>query len=81
MAPGSSEKHLHGRYHADPELIQVTEIDDEDLQFGGKSLSEWYEEERRRLSHGSSSSDEESRRGRQRVSRNTSLSLPPFFAC
>ncbi|KAL2752449.1 hypothetical protein ACRALDRAFT_2029685 [Sodiomyces alcalophilus JCM 7366] len=47
--------------------IEATEIDDDDLQFGGKSLSEWYEEERKRLSNGSSSSDEEERRGRQRV--------------
>lgn len=47
--------------------IEATEIDDDDLQFGGKSLSEWYEEERRRLRNGSSSSDEEERRGRPRV--------------
>lgn len=75
MAPcSSSEKqpiyrpHPHGRYPTDSNcLIQVTEIDDDDLQFGGKSLSEWYEEERRRLSLGSSSSDEEDRRGRPRV--------------
>jgi hypothetical protein len=45
-----------------------TVIDDEDLTFGGKPLSAWYEEERRRLSNGSSSSDEE-RRGRERVRR------------
>jgi hypothetical protein len=42
-------------------------IDDEDLTFGGKSLSAWYEEERRRLSTGSGSEDE--RRGRERVRR------------
>lgn len=84
MAPcSSSEKqpiyrpHPHGRYPTDSNcLIQVTEIDDDDLQFGGKSLSEWYEEERRRLSLGSSSSDEEDRRGRPRVS--TPLQLSSF---
>jgi hypothetical protein len=48
--------------------VQPTVIDDEDLTFGGKPLSAWYEEERRRLSNGSSSSDEE-RRGRERVRR------------
>jgi hypothetical protein len=44
--------------------IQATVIEDEDIMFGGKALSTWYEEERRRLS---SSSLEEERRGRQRV--------------
>ncbi|KAL7624684.1 hypothetical protein AAE478_006254 [Parahypoxylon ruwenzoriense] len=39
-------------------------IDDEDLMFGGKSLSAWYEEERKSLSFPA----EEERRGRQRVS-------------
>lgn len=28
--------------------VQPTVIDDDDLTFGGKSLSTWYEEERRR---------------------------------
>lgn len=46
--------------------VQPTIIDDEDLTFGGKALSTWYEEERRRLSSGS---DEEERRGRERVRR------------
>jgi hypothetical protein len=45
--------------------IQATVIDDEDLTFGGKALSTWYEEERQRLSR---YSDEEQQRGRQRVS-------------
>ncbi|ATY66082.1 hypothetical protein A9K55_001975 [Cordyceps militaris] len=65
-------------------------IDDDDLQFGGKSLSALYEEERRRRSAGagsiagnnssssSSSSDEEhdeeERRGRERVRRHYSPS-------
>ena len=44
--------------------VQPIMIEDEDLQFGGKSLSTWYEEERKRQS---SYSDEEERRGRQRV--------------
>ncbi|OTA94254.1 hypothetical protein M434DRAFT_71632 [Hypoxylon sp. CO27-5] len=39
-------------------------IDDEDLMFGGKSLSAWYEEERKSTSFPA----EEERRGRQRVS-------------
>ena len=45
-------------------VVQPTVIDDDDLTFGGKSLSTLYEEERRRLS---ASSDEEERRGRERV--------------
>jgi hypothetical protein len=45
--------------------VQPTAIDDDDLTFGGKSLSTWYEEERRRQSTG-----EEERRGRERVRRN-----------
>ncbi|EEU48278.1 uncharacterized protein NECHADRAFT_99035 [Fusarium vanettenii 77-13-4] len=51
--------------------VQPTIIEDEDLTFGGKALSTWYEEERRRLSSGS---DEEERRGRERVRRNYSRS-------
>jgi hypothetical protein len=42
----------------------ATVIEDDDLTFGGKPLSTWYEEDRRRLS--SSGNDEEERRGRQR---------------
>lgn len=42
----------------------ATVIEDEDLMFGGKPLSAWYEEERRRQSL--DSRDEEERRGRQR---------------
>jgi hypothetical protein len=45
--------------------VQTTVIEDEDLMFGGKSLSAWYEEERQRASSGCS--DEELRRGRQKV--------------
>ncbi|KAK0610773.1 hypothetical protein B0T14DRAFT_570705 [Immersiella caudata] len=41
----------------------ATVIEDDDLTFGGKPLSAWYEEDRRRLSSGN---DEEERRGRQR---------------
>ncbi|KEY70541.1 hypothetical protein S7711_02699 [Stachybotrys chartarum IBT 7711] len=47
--------------------VQPTIIEDDDLTFGGKSLSAWYEEERRRLSCGASSDEE--RRGRERVRR------------
>lgn len=42
----------------------ATVIEDDDLTFGGKPLSAWYEEDRRRLSN--SGKDEEERRGRQR---------------
>ncbi|KAJ4390468.1 hypothetical protein N0V85_007192 [Neurospora sp. IMI 360204] len=42
----------------------ATVIEDDDLMFGGKPLSAWYEEDRRRLS--SSNEDEEEIRGRQR---------------
>ncbi|KAF4508113.1 hypothetical protein G6O67_004535 [Ophiocordyceps sinensis] len=55
--------------------VQPTVIEDEDLTFGGKSLSAWYEEERRRLSSGGSddgqsqSSQDEERRGRERTRR------------
>jgi hypothetical protein len=55
--------------------IQPTLIEDEDLMFGGKSLSTWYEEERRRLSNATA---EEERRGRQRVSR---IALRPVLCC
>lgn len=41
----------------------ATVIEDDDLMFGGKPLSTWYEEDRRRLSNGH---DEEETRGRQR---------------
>ncbi|CCC12078.1 hypothetical protein SMACR_09224 [Sordaria macrospora] len=41
----------------------VTVIEDDDLMFGGKPLSAWYEEDRRRLS---SNEEEEEIRGRQR---------------
>jgi hypothetical protein len=59
--------------------IQPIIIEDEDLMFGGKSLSTWYEEDRSRLSSGSSSSgsddgnqspeEEEEHRGRERTRR------------
>ncbi|KAH7149070.1 hypothetical protein B0J13DRAFT_620972 [Dactylonectria estremocensis] len=53
-------------YYYDPNAytwVQPTIIEDDDLTFGGKSLSTWYEEERRRLSSGSGSEDGEERRG------------------
>lgn len=46
--------------------VQPIIIEDDDLTFGGKSLSAWYEEDRRRLSH---SDGEEAQRGRERVRR------------
>ncbi|POR37319.1 Uncharacterized protein TPAR_02474 [Tolypocladium paradoxum] len=57
--------------------VQPTVIEDEDLTFGGKSLSAWYEEERRRLSSGGSDDGHgndqhahgEERRGRERTRR------------
>lgn len=54
--------------------MMATMIEDDDLTFGGKPLSTWYEEDRRRYSLGEESAptpgfeDEEERRGRQRVS-------------
>ncbi|KAI1733918.1 hypothetical protein F4680DRAFT_368158 [Xylaria scruposa] len=54
----------HGGYgHAWMEPIV---IDDEDLMFGGKSLSAWYEEERQSLNYPIEEEQEE-RRGRQRI--------------
>lgn len=46
--------------------VQPTVIEDDDLTFGGKSLSAWYEEDRRRFSY---SDGEEEHRGRERVRR------------
>ncbi|KAK4457678.1 hypothetical protein QBC42DRAFT_160622, partial [Cladorrhinum samala] len=43
--------------------MMATVIEDDDLMFGGKPLSTWYEEDRRRFS---SSNEEEEHRGRQR---------------
>ncbi len=57
--------------------VMATIIEDDDLTFGGKPLSTWYEEDRRRYSLGEESApsprfeedtEEEERRGRQRVS-------------
>lgn len=64
-------------YYYDPNAytwVQPTIIEDDDLTFGGKSLSTWYEEERRRLSSGSGSEDGEERRGRERVRKHYSRS-------
>lgn len=44
------------------EWMAPTVIEDDDLTFGGKSLSAWYEEDRQKVSL-----PEEERRGRQRV--------------
>ncbi|KAM0481941.1 hypothetical protein ACHAPX_003275 [Trichoderma viride] len=66
--------------------IQPIIIEDEDLMFGGKSLSTWYEEDRSRLSSGSSSSgsddgnqspeEEEEHRGRERTRRHHDKKTP-----
>ncbi|KAH7204584.1 hypothetical protein DER44DRAFT_899751 [Fusarium oxysporum] len=53
--------------------VQPTIIEDEDLTFGGKALSTWYEEDRRRHSSGS---DEEERRGHTHITK----PVPPLFA-
>ena len=49
--------------------VQPTIIEDDDLQFGGKALSEWYEEDRSRMSSAGGSDDGhcEERRGRERT--------------
>lgn len=63
----------YGFLQQEPAWLMATPIDDDDLTFGGKSLSTWYEEDRRRFSLGDESSrtmesdEEEVSRGRQRV--------------
>ncbi|KAL8288453.1 hypothetical protein RB597_000523 [Gaeumannomyces tritici] len=63
----------YGFMQQEPAWLMATPIDDDDLTFGGKSLSTWYEEDRRRFSLGDESSrtmesdEEEESRGRQRV--------------
>lgn len=49
--------------------VQPIDIDDDDLTFGGKPLSTWYEEDRRRLSSSGTDDGEDERRGRERVRR------------
>jgi len=56
--PSAAQKDMRTHWMA------ATVIEDDDLMFGGKSLSTWYEEERRRQSLGSDAAPE--RRGRQR---------------
>lgn len=72
----TSAHHQHDMsYYYLPSEVELTgqgwmtpiDIDDDDLMFGGKSLSAWYEEERTRAA----SPPEEERRGRQRVSLST----------
>ncbi|KAL7898870.1 hypothetical protein HDV63DRAFT_385730 [Trichoderma sp. SZMC 28014] len=73
MDPSAHEIDLNSQ-----QWIQPIIIEDEDLMFGGKSLSTWYEEDRSRLSSGSSSGsddgnqspeEEEEHRGRERTRR------------
>ncbi|KAI0966081.1 hypothetical protein F4678DRAFT_466872 [Xylaria arbuscula] len=52
--------------HGSHAWMEPIVIDDDDLMFGGKSLSTWYEEERQSLSYPIEDEHEE-RRGRQRM--------------
>ncbi|KAF7518908.1 hypothetical protein G7054_g13286 [Neopestalotiopsis clavispora] len=52
--------------------VESISIEDDDLMFGGKSLSAWHEEGRQKVSY-----PEEERRGRQRVRQHHSYSQPP----
>lgn len=49
--------------------VHPTIIEDDDLQFGGKALCEWYEEDRNRFSSAGGSDDGhyEEKRGRART--------------
>merc|ERR1712000_685805 len=47
---------MSGAQYHEMSWVQPIDIDDEDLTFGGKSLSEWHEEDRRRFSSASSCS-------------------------
>ena len=71
MASPDSHQYLVSDMSLGYQLIEPISIDDDDIMWGGKSLSAWYEEERERVSGCS----EEERRGRQRVS----SPIPPFF--
>jgi hypothetical protein len=73
MDPSADELDLNAQAWIQPIIIE-----DEDLMFGGKPLSAWYEEDRSRLSSTSSNSsddgnqspeEEEERRGRERTRR------------
>ncbi|KAK5989498.1 hypothetical protein PT974_11021 [Cladobotryum mycophilum] len=70
MSPKQSET-----YYVDAHnwIQPIIIIEDEDLMFGGKTLSAWYEEDRSRLSgssdDGHQSHSEEERRGRERERR------------
>jgi hypothetical protein len=46
--------------------MMATVIEDDDLMFGGKPLSAWYEEDRMQSMGSDADADEEERRGRQR---------------
>ncbi|KAI0545359.1 hypothetical protein F4679DRAFT_588568 [Xylaria curta] len=62
--PDNSSDGQHGSYGQ--AWMEPIVIDDEDLMFGGKSLSAWYEEERQSLNYPIEEEQEE-RRGRQRI--------------
>ncbi|KAL7954123.1 hypothetical protein V8C34DRAFT_308606 [Trichoderma compactum] len=72
MEPSAHELDLNAQAWIQPIII----IEDEDLMFGGKPLSAWYEEDRSRITSSNSSDDgnqspyeEEERRGRERTRR------------
>lgn len=72
----SSTQYTHAKMNT-AAWVQAIVIEDEDLTFDGKSLSELYEEDRQRLSTasapsstcGSEAIDDEERRGRDRTRR------------
>ncbi|KAH0527142.1 hypothetical protein TsFJ059_002169 [Trichoderma semiorbis] len=71
MEPSAHELDLNAQAWIQPIIIE-----DEDLMFGGKPLSAWYEEDRSRSTSSNSSDDgnqspyeEEERRGRERTRR------------
>ncbi|KAI0803662.1 hypothetical protein GGR55DRAFT_382302 [Xylaria sp. FL0064] len=59
------EVDMPSEQHSGHAWMEPIVIDDEDLMFGGKSLSAWYEEERQSLGYPMEEGHEE-RRGRQR---------------
>ncbi|KAM6477082.1 hypothetical protein HDV62DRAFT_395556 [Trichoderma sp. SZMC 28011] len=86
MSPKQSDSYYHLQQTMEPSAheldlnaqawIQPIIIEDEDLMFGGKPLSAWYEEDRSRSTSSNSSDDgnqspyeEEERRGRERTRR------------
>ncbi|KOS20122.1 hypothetical protein ESCO_006309 [Escovopsis weberi] len=72
--PAASDLSIASYQHDWIQPVIAIDIEDEDLMFGGKTLSAWYEEDRSRLSGsggGSGARDEQQqqRRGRARQRR------------